>query len=340
MNKRLYPLVALLVAFVGTAQENSTIITYSSSSVRYDADPCVRHPLGKPGIFNQLDLALNLGTTGLGLEVATPVTEWVKLRAGFDFTPHIRVPMHFGLQAYRMGNGTIDAGNFGKIQELMNGLTGYDIDDVVDVDGRPTLANFKFLVDVYPFARNRHWHFTAGFYAGNRRVGKAVNTMGEMPSLLAVGLYNRAYEYIMETDFIEEPIYNDIYLSPDAAEQLKEMAEREGRLGVHMGDYPDGTPYMLEPDKDGMVKANAYVNAFKPYVGFGYGGAMSADKRWNISFDAGAMFWGGAPKVVTHEGVEMNQLSNVPGKVGTYLKLIKTMKVYPVVALRISYTFF
>ncbi len=48
------------------------------------------------------------------------------------------------------------------------------------------------------------------------------------------------------------------------------------------------------------------VNNFRPYLGFGYGGKLSnrSDRNW-ISFDCGAMFVGGTPRIITHDGVDL-----------------------------------
>lgn len=331
-------MAAVLTVFAVRAAEGDVIVVDDAPKTN------VFSKMATAGVFNKLDLALNVGTTGLGLELATPVTEWVKLRAGVDWVPPFTVPMSFDIHSYTDG-GKINSSNFHKAQELMTSISGYEIDDAVIMDGTPTMTTFKFLVDVYPFKNNRHWHFTAGFYAGNRQVGKARNTIEEMPSLLAIGIYNRLYEYVMETDFVETPLpipgYGDFYLDPDLGDKLKEKLTDFGRLGVHMGDYKDGTPYIMEPGKDGLLRAKALVNAFRPYIGFGYGGAISADKRWNASFDCGAMMWGGSPDVITHDGVNMmTQLVDVPGKVGRYLEIMRAMKVYPVISFRLAYTFF
>ncbi len=93
------------------------------------------------------------------------------------------------------------------------------------------------------------------------------------------------------------------------------------------------------PDKDGTVSAKAKVNKFRPYLGFGYGGALSPDGKWEASFDAGVQFWGGAPKVTTHDGTVLNDLINLRGKVGTYMDLMKSIPVYPTIDFRISYRF-
>lgn len=320
------------------------------------------------GVFNKIQIAANVGTTGLGLEVATPMTKWAKLRVGFDAMPNFRVPMKFGVNSYL--DGRIN-NKFGKIQELMQQMTGMDIDETVEMDSRPTMTTFKMLVDVYPF-RNRHWHFTAGFYYGGKSVGKSINTMGEMPSLVCLNMYNRLYNYVMADDFIEkildEPIYGDFYLDYDAACELQKQMGEYGELGVHIGDYKDrwidvpvvdektgepvidettgepmtkkvNEPYMMHPDKDGTVSARAFVNRFRPYVGFGYEGGLSKDGRWKIGVEAGVQFWGGVPKVTTHEGVVLNDLVNLRAKVKRYMDLMKCAPVFPSISCRLSYTF-
>jgi hypothetical protein len=68
---------------------------------------------------------------------------------------------------------------------------------------------------------------------------------------------------------------------------------------------------------------------------------IKGNDHWQVSFDCGAMFWGGTPKVVTHDGTDLiNDVENVRGKVGDYIDIIKQVKVFPVVNLRISYRLF
>lgn len=289
-------------------------------------------------VFNHLEGGVAVGSTGIGIDVATPVTRHLRLRAGVDFTPHISFPMSFGLESYT--DGGVNSGNFDKLQNYMRKLTGFEVDDRVELDGKPTMVNFKFLVDVYPWA-DKGWRFTAGFYAGPRKAAKAVNTMGEMPSLLAVNIYNHFYDYIMSDDALNEPIMGDIYLDPFMVEDVRQDLANQGTMGIHVGDFKDGTPYMMKPDSDGMVKVSAFVNRFKPYAGLGYTGALDAARRWMIDVDCGAMFWGGAPNLVTHDGTNLTRdVVDIKGKPGDYVDIMKTFKVYPVVSVRIAYKFF
>lgn len=316
------------------------ILPFSSSAQEATGIKALTQKMNEHGILNKVEVAANIGTTGLGLEIASPITEWTKLRAGVDWMPHFSIPMTFGIESYV--DGQIN-NKFEKIQDLLYKFTGMTIDNEIKMDSKPSMTTFRLLVDVYPFRANKHWHFTAGFFLGGNAVGKSINAMSEMPSLLAVNMYDKIYKGVTSDDFMDrifdEPIFGDVYLDPEIAEILQQKVIALGQVGVHVGDYKDGTPYMMMPDKDGTVSAKAKVNRFRPYVGFGYGGALSADGKWQASFDAGVQFWGGVPKVTTHDGTVLNDLDNLRGKVGDYMKLMKLIPVYPTIDFRISYRF-
>src|SRR5574344_1273922 len=286
-------------------------------------------------LLTHLDIGVTMGTTGIGIDLASPISQNMQFRTGFAFIPH-----------------------FDKISDMMENITGYEIDQHVDMIGQPRFYNFKFLVDVFPF-RNKKWHVTGGFYLGPSTIAKAYNTTEDMPTLLGVNLYNKMYDYMINEKYIDEPFIGNINLDPAIGDQLKAKMQSYGRLGVHIADYKktEGTtednPCMLVPDKDGMMKAEVKVNnKIRPYIGFGYGNAMHLKKnQFNISFDCGLMFWGGTPKVLTYnaqdaETLELkevdlaNDVENVKGKVGTYVDLIKMFKVFPVINLKIAYRIF
>ena len=290
-------------------------------------------------VFNSIDAGISVSTMGLGLEVKTPVTKWADLRLGVDWMPGFKVPLSFNLNTFSDG---IPTGSFSKVQEMLYDMTGIEMDETVNMSGRATMINFKFIVDVYPFQNNRHWHFTAGFYIGGHSVAKAYNMIEEKPTLVALNIYNRTYRYFTNvTDIFDVPLGGGNYLDPSLVERLQEKFRQYGEMGIHIGDFKDGTPYIMEPAPDGSVSAKAYVNRFKPYLGFGYSGSLDKTAKWTIGVEAGALFWGGSPHVIDQNGVNMTKdLVNVRGKVGDYLRFIKGLPVYPVVNLKISYSFF
>lgn len=295
--------------------------------------------MNRHDVFNSLEIAANIGTTGLGIELASPMTKWTKLRVGFDWMPPFTVPMTFNMDSYVDGKVN---DKFATIQKLMYDMSGMRIDKEIRMDSKPTMNTFRMLVDVYPF-KDTHWHVTAGFFIGGETMGKSINTIKETPSLLALNMYDVLYQRYTADDFldyvIDTPLIDNIHLDPEVAIELHDKLLELGQLGVHVGDFKDGTPYMMMPDKDGTVRAKAKVNRFRPYLGFGYGGNLTQDGKWQVSFDAGMQFWGGAPKVTTHDGTVLNELKNLRGKVGNYMNLMRAIPVYPTVDFRISYRF-
>lgn len=299
------------------------------------ADDLKNYPTAASRLADTFDLGITLGSTGVGVELSAMPTSFMRVRTGVDFMPRFNVPLNFNVDNYR--DGAVAGTDFSKLQEMMKEISGFDVDKTVKMDCKAKMVNFKLLVDFFPL-RNKHWYLTAGFYWGSSKIGSAVNAMEEMPSLVAIGMYNKMYDYVMNTDFIEEPIYNDFYLDPEVADALKDRMEEYGMIGIHVGDRPDGTPYMMKPGSDATVKADLIVNSFKPYLGAGY--VTTFGRHINFSVDGGVLFWGGTPKVVTHEGVDLaKDVDNIAGKVGSYVKVAKAMKVYPVLNLRIAYRF-
>jgi hypothetical protein len=243
------------------------------------------------------------------------------------------------------------------MQKLMKGFSGYDVEDHVDMIGKPKMINFKLLLDVFPFKANKNLYFTAGFYWGPSQFAIADNSTEAMTSLLSVGIYNRIYERaekrypLMEWEDmgIPEEVIDKYHLNFIPTE-LYEKIVGFGRLGFGLGtfthDFVDengverkkGEVYSMEPGSDGMVHVNARSNFFKPYVGFGYGGRLSKKRDdWRISFDAGIWLWGGSPKVYTHDGIDLiHDVEGLEGQVGDYVKIINAFKVYPVLNLKIT----
>ena len=304
------------------------------------------------GIFKHLNAGITMGTTGVGLEASAPLGRDVHLRAGFEVMPHFNKTLTFNLQTFN-NDGGISASTYEQMSAKIERFTGYSAKSSVDMECNPTYWNFKMMVDVYPF-RNKHWHLTAGFHWGPSKIGEAVNSMYDMPSLFAVNMYNHLYHIAYEDKYNDNFI--PIYIFDDGTELNMDQYLRDailslGHVGIRMGEYShdivdeegnvlhkEGEAYIMEPDDDCTVSANAYVNSFKPYVGFGYDGRLlKRNDSWHIGFDCGLMFWGGTPNIKTHDGTSLtHDVSGINNKVGDYVRLIKGVKVFPVLNLRIT----
>ena len=290
-------------------------------------------------MFNHFDLGVTLGTTGIGLDAAMPVGNYVKLRTGFEVMPRFNYNMHFDVESYG-DEGLPKGSSIDKMSELLHGFTGYNVSKDVTMKGKPTMWNFKFLVDIYPFKNNKHWHVTAGFHWGPSKVAEAVNAQEDSPTLFAVGMYNHIYDCAYSGEpLIESDRFGKITLGDEINAEVLRM----GRLGIPVGKFVDTQKtYYMEPNENSMVYANVYVNSFKPYLGFGYEGRLiKGNDNYKIGFDAGLMFWGGTPSIITHDGTNLSKdVSDINGKVGDYVKLIKGVKAFPVLNLRITRTIF
>jgi len=315
------------------AQEVRNIIVSTDSmaeaQLERDVNTIITEKKHKQDFFNHLDIACTVGTTGVGIDLAMPVGDYLRVRAGYAFMPSIKKKINFRLhlegenqakknmtpeeqEAYEKEQ----AARFRRYADAYEDVTGYHIEkNEINMWGRPTYYNGKFLIDVFPF-RNKKWSFTAGFYYGASTVARAYNDDEANKLLVGIGMYNHMID-------------NPEFIIGDYEITLEDFLAGRRKYGVHFGDY------FVEPDEDGMLKATVETNRFKPYVGFGFGNySPKADKKYAFMLEAGVMFWGGTPKVMC-QGEDLGNY-DVSGKVGDYIKTIRFFKVFPVINLRIS----
>lgn len=295
-------------------------------------------------ISPDLNISVETGSTGVGFGAESRLNKKLRFRTGFNWVPRFQLPLHFSIQVGEDGDQGYDAeGNsrFDRMAAYLEEMTGFKIDQNVDMIAEPSFHNFKMLVDVFPF-QNDHWYFTTGFYAGKSVIGKAYNRTEEMTTLISVSIYNNIYEKVYDIEYNDESELNGVFMGLELPPYVNEKILDSGRMGMHVGDYKDGTFYMMEPDANNMVKARMKVNSFRPYLGAGYDGLLDPrNERIHFNAYCGMMFWGGTPRVYTHDGTEIVKgLDNVIGQVGRYVDLVKPFKVFPVVNFSISYRLF
>lgn len=300
-------------------------------------------------ILNHVDLGVTAGTTGIGLELSSPMGQYMQVRTGVDYMPRFKYRMKFNIQLGDEPVGKYDSNHeltsFGKMAELMKDMTGYEPDDHVYMEGTPSMTNFKFLVDVLPF-RNKKWHFTVGFYAGKDVVARAENVIEDAPTVLAVNIYNNIYDKVVN----EEDLFMGLELPPDVCAKIRSYGTMGMSLGTYKQDIYDesgnlihskGDTYKLYPNEESMVKSTLSINKVRPYLGFGYGNVLSRYKKVNCSFDCGVMYIGKAPHVYTHDGTCLtHEIENYGANIRGYMNFVKCIRVYPVVNFRIAYRLF
>lgn len=289
--------------------------------------------------------------------------------------PHFHYNMNFTAQ-FGDGDQTIEGGletKFEKMAGLLQEFVGQDVDARVNMIGTPRLNQFKMMVDVTPF-KKKDWHFTAGFFAGKSRIARAINADYEISTLMAVNMYNRMHDnagtviswngasvslppefmhYLDEYGKVGFPLgqyTKDIFydndvpdIDPETGEQYIDEDTGEPIFLHTKGElmHAKGETYMMTPTKENTAFANMFVNKFRPYLGFGYYGAIDKKKTWRLGFDAGIMMWGGSPTIIDNNGMDlMRDVKNIKGDVGNYVRIARRTKVFPLVELKFVHTLF
>jgi hypothetical protein len=287
----------------------------------------------KGNLLKHLEASLTVGTTGIGIDLAVPLSQYVQVRAGFDYMPPISMKYRHKVlgggkepTAYDEKGGRKETA-FDEISNYWYDKTGYELEDHVDLKAKLTMYNAKLLVDVYPFKFNKKWHFTAGLYLGPSQFAEANQASGSEKMLNAILEYNKVYR-----------AGSDVEL------------EDLGLLSIQMGTYSHNfqkgdkkylmnAAYEMEPTSDGKVNISCTSNSIKPYLGFGYGGLLFPSRNdWKITVEAGALIWGGTPSQTTHDGTDLSK--DVQAYPHTITKIVKALKVYPVLSVRIAKTLF
>ncbi|MFW9607034.1 MAG: hypothetical protein ACMV14_01165 [Prevotella sp.] len=149
-------------------------------------------------VFNHVGLGLGVGTTGITIDVAAPVTKYLDIRAGMDIMPNFKYGTSLNLKISD------------KDRETAN-LGGYTIPNSVDVEGKNTSGSFHFMLDLFPF-KHSSFHITAGGYIGNDKI---------------INVYNK-----YDKDLAEVVEYNNNVATNPQAQSLGLK-----QIGVQLGDY-------------------------------------------------------------------------------------------------------
>lgn len=144
-------------------------------------------------MFNHVAVGVNAGTSGVGIDVAVPIGDYLQLRAGYSMLPKLKLDTTLDL--------TPEAGS-------LNQVPGLNISEV-DVEGRLNIANAKVLADIFPFKKSS-FHLTVGAYFGNDKIVDVENSSAtsQLQLVHAWNTANPTYRVGLEL--------GDYLLTPDA----------------------------------------------------------------------------------------------------------------------------
>lgn len=264
-------------------------------------------------ILNHVDVGINVGTVGVGIDVAVPVGDYVRIRAGYNYMPRISFHSDFPIETSKGGFGQtalkyfnenkdkvadilskppFDQPKYQKYTDLFGKLSDMELRDYVTMGLKPTFHQFKFLVDVMPFKNNKHWSFTTGFFVGPSDIGSAYNLDKETTILEGVLAYNEMYLEVCSEQF---PVAQLKVGNIDILKQMKDA----GVAGFPLGYFDKENRYkaMMVPSDDATVHAEMEICKIRPYLGVGYNTHLSRNKKWKLNVDAGVLFLCGKPSV-------------------------------------------
>ncbi|MBQ5681196.1 MAG: hypothetical protein IIV20_06920, partial [Bacteroidaceae bacterium] len=128
--------------------------------------------MNERNILSHMDVGVNVGTTGLGIDVAVPVGNYVRLRAGYNYMPRISMNTDFTVETSKGGIGNLidkidrieekfeeygidmNSESFAEYKALFDKFSKVERKDYVTMALKPNLHQFKFMVDVMPFRNN------------------------------------------------------------------------------------------------------------------------------------------------------------------------------------------
>ena len=150
-------------------------------------------------LFNHLAVGVNVGTTGIGADIAMPVTRFFDVEAGVHIMPKIKYNTNLHLN---LPTSTINT----FLPEPIN------IDNV-PIQGKLKMLNGSVLINFYPIPISS-FHVTAGAFFGGEDVAEVYNTINGQ--LIPV---NQANEIINANNLPIDPIgleLGNYLLTPDA----------------------------------------------------------------------------------------------------------------------------
>ena len=303
------------------------------------AAPTARSAWSRPSY--RVEVTPTLGTDGIGLDVAVPITAAWRVRGGFSMVPHITFPFRMELamqNGYEEATGEAKKAMNQHTRELLATLkdfTGADVDAYVNIHLVPNYYDLKMLVDWYPF-QGRKWRLTAGVYLGRKQIGYAYNYGDETTFLQTLIAYNHIYDNVLN----EQPVVSVDGRWAEFDPFVNEKILSYGPADFYVGVRKDGSYYHVQPAADGTIRAKAYVNRnVRPYLGLGYDGVIGRQQRCTIGFEAGCAFWGGKPHVVVHDGTDLSYDMDriVKLNLRDLVNAISALHVLPVIEFRLGW---
>lgn len=249
--------------------------------------------------FSNLSAGIEIGTTGLGLEIATPLSSHFIVRGGLSILPY-NYNYKFNVNVTqsildRIDEAVVDNPDVVPILQ-QHGLPtkAEDISRDISANAILKMINGQLLFNYYPWAKGA-FHLTAGVYFGSGNVIDVKGKMDEAAKVLDV-----------LKDYADVDLFNESYI---VDESKGYQLSGKDITGVH-----------------GYLK----VNPVKPYFGFGFGRAIP-NGRIGVNMDIGA-YYQGTPSITCDS---KNIQKMIDDELNNFSSVLKHTAFYPVLSFQL-----
>jgi len=257
--------------------------------------------------FSNLSLGVEFfSTTGLGIELATPLSPNFALRGGLSMLP-VNYSISFG--------APVDQGIISEINNAITSNPGVmsilsqkglptraeDISTDVNATASLNFVNGKILIDYYPSAKHA-FHITAGVYIGSSELIKLKGKMNQAVDFLNVLKDNNVLDN-NGVDFIDRSY----------------VVDQEKGYQLNGSDIRD-------------ISGSVKISTVKPYLGLGFGRAVPK-RRVGLTFEIGA-FYQGTPALKS-DNPDIQKL--IDGELTGVTEILNKLPIYPVLSLKLNF---
>lgn len=250
------------------------------------------------GIFNHVGLNAGVGTEGISVSVAAPVTNFLEVEAGVNFMPSFSSLLEGDVETSGKGSINVDGRDFD---------INYRGNVTINGDLSRTTVNLK--ANVYPFGGNSKFFVAAGLSMGG---GTIAEISGHSASLEN---YINEFPNKLPEEFRDK-------LPADYKEQIRKQ------IAAKVADYD------VTFDEHYNAYGEIRVNSVRPYLGLGFG-RLVPKNRIGVRFEAGCQFMGNMKVYQDGKEVNISKALNDAGADDDISKFINDFTVYPVIKLSI-----
>lgn len=244
------------------------------------------------GIFKHVGANLAVGTEGISIGVATPITNYVEVGLGINFMPGIKPSGNVninsdaatGVPRTDAAGNYLDANGNVTTNPLEVATKDFQLHQI-KIKGNMARTTLDFKVSAYPFGTRNDFFVVAGFSFGSKKIAKLEGHSDDVKDI---------YEW--------SPAYDE------------EITAKVDKYNIHI-------------DRQGNVNGDIRVKAFRPYLGLGYG-RLVPKNRFGFRAELGLQFMG---HMKIYQGDQELKLNEVGTKATDDLsKFIDKWAVYPV----------